>query len=116
MVEQSDATALLGNRYRLEHILGRGGMAIVYKAYDVTLERPVALKVLRQDYSDNPEFQARFHQEAKAAANLTHPNIVTIHDFGLDRGKLYIVMEYVPGEDFKAPDSGKMGFLKLKKP
>ncbi|MEL7644575.1 MAG: protein kinase, partial [bacterium] len=82
MSDHQNPTNLLGNRYRLEHILGRGGMSIVYKAYDVTLERPVAVKVLRQDYSDNSEFQKSFHQEAKAAANLTHPNIVTIHDFG----------------------------------
>lgn len=76
-------------------------MSIVYKAYDVTLERPVAVKVLRQDYSDKLDFQKSFHQEAKAAANLTHPNIVTIHDFGFDHGKLFIVMEYVPGTDLK---------------
>lgn len=101
MSDLQNATNLLGNRYRLEHILGRGGMSIVYKAYDVTLERPVAIKVLRQDYSDKPDFQKSFHQEAKAAANLTHPNIVTIHDFGFDHGKLFIVMEYVPGNDLK---------------
>ena len=101
MSDQQNPTNLLGNRYRLEHILGRGGMSIVYKAYDVTLERPVAVKVLRQDYSENSEFQKSFHQEAKAAANLTHPNIVTIHDFGFDHGKLFIVMEYVPGTDLK---------------
>jgi serine/threonine-protein kinase len=101
MSDHQNPTNLLGNRYRLEHILGRGGMSIVYKAYDVTLERPVAVKVLRQDYSDNSEFQKSFHQEAKAAANLTHPNIVTIHDFGFDHGKLFIVMEYVPGTDLK---------------
>lgn len=101
MAEINQSSALLGNRYRLEHTLGRGGMAIVYKAYDVTLERPVAIKILRKNYSENPEFQIKFHQEAKAAANLTHPNIVTIHDFGYDQGNLFIVMEYVPGTDLK---------------
>ncbi|MEN6434253.1 MAG: protein kinase [Anaerolineaceae bacterium] len=101
MTDQQKQETLLNNRYRLEHTLGRGGMAIVYKAYDVMLERSVAIKVLRQNYLNDPEFQARFHQEAKAAANLTHPNIVTIHDFGYDQNKLFIVMEYVPGTDLK---------------
>jgi serine/threonine-protein kinase len=62
----------------------------------------VALKVLREDYSTDKAFVERFRQEAKAAANLSHPNIVTVHDFGLDDGLLYIVMEYVPGTDLKS--------------
>ena len=65
------------------------------------LERPVAIKVLKQKYSQDTSFRDRFKQEAKSAANLTHPNIVTVHDFGLDRDRLYIVMEYVPGTDLK---------------
>ncbi|GAP14601.1 protein kinase domain [Longilinea arvoryzae] len=76
-------------------------MAVVYRAYDLRLERPVAIKVLRQDYSESDGFRERFRQEAKAAANLSHPNIVTVHDFGLDASRLYIVMEYVPGTDLK---------------
>jgi len=92
---------LLNNRYRLEKRLGSGGMAVVYQAHDLTLERTVAIKVLRQDFSADAAFRERFHQEAKAAANLTHPNIVTVHDFGLDGGRLFIVMEYVPGTDLK---------------
>ncbi len=77
-------------------------MAVVYRARDLMLDRLVALKVLREDYSHDKAFVERFRQEAKAAANLSHPNIVTVHDFGLDEGQLYIVMEYVPGEDLKA--------------
>lgn len=93
---------ILNDRYQLDETLGSGGMAVVYRAQDMTLERTVAIKVLRKDYSSNPEFRARFHQEAKAAANLAHPNIVTIHDFGLDaENRLFIVMEYVPGIDLK---------------
>lgn len=92
---------LLNNRYRLEHRLGSGGMAVVYRGRDLTLERTVAIKVLREDFSSDQAFRDRFHQEAKAAANLTHPNIVTVHDFGLDAGRLFIVMEYVPGTDLK---------------
>jgi len=92
---------ILNNRYRLEERLGSGGMAVVYRARDLTLERAVAIKVLRKNLSANSEFRSRFHQEAKAAANLSHPNIVTVHDFGFDASQLYIVMEYTPGEDLK---------------
>lgn len=76
-------------------------MAFVYRAHDRMLERPVAIKILRQDFSDDDDFRERFRQEARAAANLSHPNIVTVHDFGFDAGKLFIVMEYVPGTDLK---------------
>jgi serine/threonine-protein kinase len=65
------------------------------------LERSVAVKVLREDLSTDMSFRERFRQEARAAANLSHPNIVTVHDFGLDQGHLFIVMEYVPGTDLK---------------
>jgi eukaryotic-like serine/threonine-protein kinase len=92
---------LLNNRYQLKDTLGTGGMAVVYLAHDLTLERSVAIKVLRQDYSKDADFRELFHQEAKAAANLSHPNIVTVHDFGLDGGRLFIVMEQVPGTDLK---------------
>lgn len=92
----------LNNRYRLDEILGTGGMAIVYRASDMMLERTVAIKLLRQDFSRDPAFRENFRQEAKAAANLSHPNIVTVHDFGLDAGRLFIVMEYVPGTDLKS--------------
>ena len=76
-------------------------MAVVYYAIDLMLERPVAIKLLKQDFSLDESFRARFHEEAKAVANLSHPNIVTVHDFGLDDGRLFIVMEYVPGTDLK---------------
>ena len=93
---------LLNQRYQLLERLGSGGMAEVYRARDLMLERSVAIKVLRADYSSNQEFQERFRQEARAAANLSHPNIVTVHDFGLDHGQLFIVMEQVPGTDLKS--------------
>ena len=92
---------MLNNRYQLLHTLGTGGMAVVYRAYDRMLERPVAIKILRQDFSGDKSFRERFRQEARAAANLSHPNIVTVHDFGFDAGRLFIVMEYVPGTDLK---------------
>jgi eukaryotic-like serine/threonine-protein kinase len=93
---------LLNNRYQLLQRLGTGGMADVFRARDLMLERYVAIKVLRSDYTENQSFQERFRQEARAAANLSHPNIVTVHDFGLDRGQLFIVMEHVPGSDLKS--------------
>ena len=74
---------------------------MVFRARDQMLERTVAVKTLRKDFSDDPEFRERFRQEAKSAANLSHPNIVTVHDFGLDSGRLFIVMENVPGSDLK---------------
>lgn len=94
-------TALLNNRYHLLEILGSGGMAVVYKARDRMLERTVAIKVLREKYSQDPAFRERFRQEARAAANLSHPNLITVHDFGYDQHRLFIVMEYLPGDTLK---------------
>lgn len=76
-------------------------MSDVFRARDLMLERYVAIKVLHEQYSNDEAFQKRFRQEARAAANLSHPNIVTVHDFGFDQNQLYIVMEYVPGKDLK---------------
>lgn len=94
-------SALLNDRYQLEEVLGSGGMANVYRARDVVLDRPVAIKVLRKEYSTNDNFQKQFWLEARSAANLSHPNIVTVHDFGAADDLLYIVMELVPGKDLK---------------
>jgi eukaryotic-like serine/threonine-protein kinase len=93
--------ALLNNRYQLLERIGTGGMADVFRARDQMLERSVAIKILHQKYSDDKAFQDRFRLEARAAANLSHPNIVTVHDFGYDHGQLFIVMEYIPGKDLK---------------
>jgi serine/threonine-protein kinase len=76
-------------------------MAVVYRAKDINLERFVAVKILRPDFSKDEGFRKRFHQEAKAAANLSHPNIVTVHDFGLEGEQLFIIMEYIPGTHLK---------------
>jgi serine/threonine-protein kinase len=92
---------LLNNRYQLLEELGTGGMAHVFRARDLMLDRYVAIKILRQDFSNNPNFQNNFRQEARAAANLSHPNIVTVHDFGFADDMLFIVMEYIPGKDLK---------------
>lgn len=92
---------LLNNRYQLQKKLGQGGMALVYQAVDLTLDRTIAVKLLKKEFTSSPAFQKRFQEEARAAANLTHPNIVTVHDFGIDHDHLFIVMEYVPGKDLK---------------
>jgi len=93
--------AVLNNRYQLLERIGTGGMADVFRARDLMLERTVAIKILHEQYSNDDAFQDRFKMEARAAANLSHPNIVTVHDFGFDHDQLYIVMEHIPGKDLK---------------
>lgn len=106
---------LLNKRYQLEDFLEKGGMASVFRGRDLMLERDVAIKLLREDYSRDPAFRERFRQEAKAAANLSHSNIVTVYDFGFDEDHLFIIMEYIPGTDLhslikkKAPYSLEEG-------
>jgi serine/threonine-protein kinase len=92
---------LLNGRYRLVNQQGSGGMAVIYKATDLALGRTVAVKILRPSLTGDPEFLKRFRQEARNVANLSHPNIVTVHDVGQDGNTHYIVMEYIDGEDLK---------------
>ncbi|MEA2630901.1 MAG: eukaryotic-like serine/threonine-protein kinase, partial [Chloroflexota bacterium] len=89
----------LGGRYRLVELLGSGGMATIYRASDTGLGRDVALKLLRPEYLRDPDFSSRFRQEAQSAASLSHPNVVTVYDYGEDPSGPYIVMELVDGED-----------------
>ena len=89
---------LLDNKYAIQAELGRGGMGIVHRGFDTVLRRPVAIKVLAPHLSRDPEAVARFRQEAVAAANLQHTNIVTIHAVGEDNGWHYIVMELLEGQ------------------
>ena len=101
----SQSASLLNGRYRLLAIVAGGGMATVYKAQDTLLNRVVAIKMLREKFAQDPQFVQKFREEAQAAANLNHPNIVTIHDVGSDvvngKGRNYIVMEFVEGQDLK---------------
>ena len=97
----ADDGRLLNDRYRLVSRLGSGGMADVFLAEDVRLGRQVAVKVLRAPYAADDEFVERFRIEAQAAALLSHPNIVAVHDRGHDDGHWYLVMEYVRGETLK---------------
>ena len=94
-------SVLLNDRYRLLELVGSGGMAAVYRGVDTLLQRRVAVKVLREGFASDPAFLARFQREARAAANLDHPNVVTVYDVGQDGDRHYIVMEYVDGRDLK---------------
>ncbi|HEX73510.1 MAG TPA: serine/threonine protein kinase, partial [Candidatus Hydrogenedentes bacterium] len=87
----------VGQRYVIERELGRGGMGVVYLARDTQLDRPVALKFLGSMMDDSAELRQRFLREAKAAAKVSHPNIVSIYDIGAQEGGAYIAMEYVEG-------------------
>jgi eukaryotic-like serine/threonine-protein kinase len=89
-------------RYEVTHLVARGGMAQVYRAVDLQLDRPVALKVLFPELSVDRTFVERFRREAQAAANLSHPNIVPVFDWGQDDGAYFIVMEYVDGRPLSA--------------
>lgn len=88
---------LAAGRYRIERELGRGGMAIVYRAHDGELERPVAIKVLAEHLSGDDNFVARFVREARLASRLSHPNVVRVYDAGDEDGRPFIVMECVSG-------------------
>ena len=92
---------VLNGRYKLLERIGSGGMAVVYKAQDLMLGRLVAVKMLHESFTGDPDFLARFRQEAYAAAGLQHPNIVTVHDIGQDGNRHYIVMEFVEGRTLK---------------
>ncbi len=90
-------TQVFNGRYEIVRQLARGGMADVFLAHDLLLDRPVALKVLFRELSVDPTFVERFRREAQRAANLTHPNIVSVYDWGEEDGTYFIVMEYVDG-------------------
>jgi serine/threonine protein kinase len=92
------ARARLAGRYELGEVIGRGGMGEVRAGTDRRLGRPVAVKLLRADLADDPEIRARFEGEARAAARLSHPNVVGVFDTGEDDGRPFIVMERLPGE------------------
>ncbi|MEG0309452.1 MAG: Stk1 family PASTA domain-containing Ser/Thr kinase [Eubacterium sp.] len=92
---------VLNNRYEIIELIGRGGMAYVYKAKDLKLNRYVAVKVLREEYTENEQFIKKFDRESQAAAGLSHPNIVSVYDVGVEGDIYYIIMEYVDGITLK---------------
>ena len=91
----------ISDRYQIIKSIGEGGMANVYLAYDVILDRNVAVKVLRGDLATDEKFVRRFRREALAASSLSNPNIVEVYDVGEDNGEYYIVMEYIEGKHLK---------------
>ena len=101
-MEPVETPRIYSGRYELTHLIARGGMAQVYRAMDRQLERPVAVKVLFPELSVDRTFVERFRREAQAAANLSHPNIVPVFDWGEDDGSYFIVMEYVQGRPLSA--------------
>ncbi|HEX5527133.1 MAG TPA: serine/threonine-protein kinase [Solirubrobacterales bacterium] len=96
------AGELLKNRFRLERLLGHGGMAAVWLGHDEVLDRPVAVKVLSDTIAGDPEFVARFRREARTAAALSHPNLVDVYDYSEEGERPYLVMQFVPGETLAA--------------
>ncbi len=92
---------VLNNRYKIIELIGRGGMAYVYKAQDLKLNRYVAVKILREEYTENEQFIKKFDRESQAAAGLSDPNIVSVYDVGVDGDVYFIIMEYVDGITLK---------------
>ena len=87
--------------YRIDELIGRGGMGVVYRATDLSLERPVALKLIAPEYAENPSFRRRFLKEPKLAAALDHPNVVPIYEAREHDGQLYLAMRFVAGTDLR---------------
>src|SRR5690349_20424988 len=92
---------VLADRYELEELCGTGGMSSVFRAHDKLLDRRVALKILHEQYTRDDDYVERFRHEARAVAQLSHPNIVTVIDRGEQDGRQFIVFEFVDGENLK---------------
>ena len=100
--------------YRIEGMLDRGGMGVVYKAADPDLDRTVALKIIAPEHTQNPDAVTRFKAEARLAASLEHPNIVPIHRGGEFQGVLYLAMRFVPGTNLRAVvDQGQLDLPRI---
>ena len=98
----------LNGRYKIQEILGQGGMSAVYKALDPNLQRVVAVKMIHSHLSEDPKFISRFEEEARSVAQLRHPNITQVFDFNHDGDTYYMVQEFVPGET-QAPAAAEPG-------
>ena len=87
--------------YQIEELVGRGGMGVVYRATDLSLERPVALKLIAPELAEDEHFRERFLREPRLAASLDHPNVIPIYDAGEHDGQLYLAMRFVEGSDLR---------------
>src|SRR3954447_15777405 len=87
---------------RIEGVLGRGGMGVIYRATELRLGRPVALKLIATEQAYDPDVRERFEREARMTASIEHPNVVPVYAAGEEDGHLYLVMRYVPGTDLQA--------------
>ncbi len=96
---------------RIEGIVGRGGMGVVYRATQLSLERPVALKVIAPDFAGDITFRERFKRESRIAASIEHPNVIPVYEAGEGEGQLYLIMRYVEGTDLRAVIDGEGGGL-----
>ena len=95
------AGSLVGDRYEILETIGEGGFAITHRAWDTRLERAIAIKMLRPHYASDERFVHRFVREARAAASVSHPNVVRLYDFGQDGGTVFIAMQYVQGQTLR---------------
>src|SRR5262245_20341823 len=93
---------IIGSRYRIERLLGRGGMGSVWAARHIHLDAPVAIKLMDASYASSPEARMRFEREARASATLDSHHVARVYDYGVDSGTPYIVMEMLHGEDLGA--------------
>ena len=100
-MSEADFTGRTFGGFKIQRKLGAGGMAVVYQAHEAALGRTVALKVIHEHWSKEAEFVARFHREARAAAQLSHPNIVQVYTVGEESGMPYFAMEYVRGKSLQ---------------
>ena len=106
--------SVLCGRYRLQRLIGRGGMADVYLAFDETRQAPVAAKLLREDIAEDPDFVRHFRREAEALARLDHPNIVHFYAFEQDGPAAFIVMDYIDGTTLRHRLQEQHGSLELR--
>src|SRR5688500_8172544 len=97
MADLAPGSLLAGDRYRLQRLLGAGGMAVVWLARDERLDRSVAVKVLSDVLAVDREYVTRFEREARIAAGLSHPNLVSVFDFSIEGSRPFLTMEYIDG-------------------
>ena len=109
-----NASGLIGGRYRVLGNLGKGAMGLVFMAHDPVLDRKVAIKQMTAEIADNEELRQRFYVEARAAARLNHPNIITIHELQESSGEIFMIMELLEGQSLAALIQAKTVPLSLR--